>query len=310
MQTNREPGPSIPEIEGAETLLQLQAAALEVAANPIIISRRDGTIIWVNGAFELLSGYGRNETLGRNTRMLKSGRQSTSFFKNMWDTILSGQKWRGDLVNRHKDRSIYQEEMTISPLKFTAGDVSHFVAIKLDITERKLAEEQVFKLAMTDPLTGLANYRRLLEVLDLEMKRWNRSGRSFAVLLLDLDRLKTINDTHGHPIGSRALGRLADILRTHCRVMDTAARYGGDEFVLVLPETGCEAAWLAVRRISEMLRNDGENPSISVSAGVAIFPHDGRTIDELFAVADRVLYREKHCSKSALYEGEIGHLRN
>ena len=217
----------------------------------------------------------------------------------MWETILAGQKWRGELVNRRKDGSLYQEEMTITPVKGADGDITHFIAIKLDITERKLAEEQIRHLALTDPLTGLANYRRLFDALDSEIKRCGRSGRSFAVLLLDLDGLKKINDAHGHQVGSRALGRVANILRIHCRAIDTAARYGGDEFVVVLPETGSEAARLVAQRISEESRNDGEEPSISVSAGTAIFPQDGKTIDELLAAADRVLYREKRCPRSS-----------
>ena len=127
----------------------------------------------------------------RTTGLLKSGQQSPAFFKNMWETILSGQKWRGELVNRRKDGSLYQEEMTITPVKNAAGDITHFIAIKLDITERKLAEEQIRQLALTDPLTGLANYRRLLDGLDSEIKRCGRTARPFAVLLLDLDGLKS-----------------------------------------------------------------------------------------------------------------------
>jgi PAS domain S-box-containing protein len=124
-------------------LLELQATALEVAANPIVISRRDGTIIWVNKAFEGLSGYGREEALGQNTRLLNSGNQPPSFYKSMWKTILSGQIWRGELVNRRKDRSLYPEEMTITPVLNRAGEITHFIAIKLDITERKRSEEKL-----------------------------------------------------------------------------------------------------------------------------------------------------------------------
>ncbi len=297
MHADRPERPAIPELAVTEDLLQLQAAALEAAANPILISRRDGTTIWVNEAFEHLSGYTREEVLGQRTSLLKSGQQPDSFFKNMWETILSGQKWRGELVNRRKDGSLYQEEMTITPVKNAAGDITHFIAIKLDITERKAVEEQIRQLASSDPLTGLANYRRLFEALDSEIKRCGRTARSFAVLLLDLDGLKAINDAHGHQVGSRALARVANILRIHCRANDTAARYGGDEFVIVLPETGSEAARHVAQRISEEARNGTEEPSISVSAGAAIYPEDGKTIDELLAAADRALYREKRSPK-------------
>jgi diguanylate cyclase (GGDEF)-like protein len=171
------------------------------------------------------------------------------------------------------------------------------LALFAEVTEHKRADEHVRQLAVTDPLTGLANYRRLLDALDSEIKRYGRIGRSFAVLLLDLDGLKKINDTHGHLVGSRALCRLADTLRIHCREIDTAARYGGDEFVLVLPETDSEAARLVAQRISERLRNDAEEPPISVSAGAATFPRDGRTIDELLGAADHALYSDKAIPK-------------
>jgi diguanylate cyclase (GGDEF)-like protein len=167
------------------------------------------------------------------------------------------------------------------------------LALAAEVTEHKRADEHIRQLAVTDPLTGLANYRRLLDALDSEIKRYGRVGRSFAVLLLDLDGLKKINDAHGHLVGSRALCRLADTLRIHCREIDTAARYGGDEFVLVLPETDFEAARRVAQRISERLRNDGEEPPISVSAGAATFPRDGRTIGELLGAADHSLYCEK-----------------
>ena len=174
------------------------------------------------------------------------------------------------------------------------------LALAAEVTEHNRADEHVRQLAVTDPLTGLANYRRLLDAFDSEIKRYGRTGRSFAVLLLDLDGLKKINDAHGHLVGSRALCRVANFLRIHCREIDTAARYGGDEFVLVLPETDSEAAQRVAERISERLKNDDEEPSISVSTGTAIYPQDGRTIDELFGAADRTLYAEKDSSKRKL----------
>ncbi len=171
------------------------------------------------------------------------------------------------------------------------------VALAAEVTEHKRAVEHVRRLATSDPLTGLANYRRLLDALDLEIKRYGRTGRPFAVLLLDMDGLKKINDAHGHLAGSRALCRLASILRMHSREIDTAARYGGDEFVLVLPETESEAAQRVAERVSERLRDDGEEPPVTVSVGTAIYPRDGRTIEELLSAADGALYGEKGSSK-------------
>jgi diguanylate cyclase (GGDEF)-like protein len=153
--------------------------------------------------------------------------------------------------------------------------------------------DQVRLLAVTDSLTGLSNYRTLVNVIESEIQRSRRTGRSFSILLLDLDRLKTINDQHGHLVGSRAICRLANVLRIHSRAMDTAARYGGDEFAVVLPEAGEEAAASVSRRICERLASDGETPQVTVSVGAAVFPRDGETMDELFDAADRALYRMK-----------------
>lgn len=178
------------------------------------------------------------------------------------------------------------------------------LVLAAESTQHRHAEEHVRHLADSDALTGLANYRRLVDALDSEIKRYNRSRTPFAVLMLDLDHLKKINDTYGHLVGSRALCRLADILRLHCREIDVAARFGGDEFVLVLPEAGREAALHVAQRIAYRLRTDGLEPRLAVSIGVAIFPEDGSSLDELVAAADRSLYAAKNASAANLQLSE------
>jgi diguanylate cyclase (GGDEF)-like protein len=153
--------------------------------------------------------------------------------------------------------------------------------------------DQVRHLAASDPLTGLANYRRFLDVLQAEMERSGRTRRPFAVLFLDLDGLKKINDTYGHVTGSRAICRMADVLRSHCRAVDTAARYGGDEFALILPETEAHAAARVVERINACLVADPEVPRISASMGVAVYPLHGNTLEKLLGTADKLLYAVK-----------------
>jgi len=158
---------------------------------------------------------------------------------------------------------------------------------------------QVQQLAISDPLTGLANYRHLIDVLEAEIERSGRTGREFSVLLLDLDGLKSVNDRFGHLIGSQALRRLAEVLRVHSRAVDTPARYGGDEFALVMPETGANAARFVASRIRERLATQSEQPNITVSVGVAIYPSSGMTAERLLMAADEALYAMKQEAKNA-----------
>jgi diguanylate cyclase (GGDEF)-like protein len=174
------------------------------------------------------------------------------------------------------------------------------IALASMTAERRRTEEQARNLAVTDPLTGLANYRKLVDVLDLEIKRSARSSRSFAILLFDMDELKKINDSWGHLVGSRALCRLADILRVYCRSMDTAARYGGDEFALVIPEAGKSEADQVALRIHDRVATNSESPCMSVSVGAAVYPDDGETIEALLSAADRALYEMKRTSRQAI----------
>jgi diguanylate cyclase (GGDEF)-like protein len=170
---------------------------------------------------------------------------------------------------------------------------SYAIVLGGTLLENARLFDQVRQLAVTDPLTGLSNYRTLITVVESEMQRSRRTGRPFAILLLDLDGLKAINDRYGHLVGSRAICRLANVLRFHSRSMDTAARYGGDEFALVLTEASPEAAAAVSRRICERLARDGESPHVTVSVGAAVFPRDGETIDALFNAADLALYGMK-----------------
>jgi diguanylate cyclase (GGDEF)-like protein len=173
-------------------------------------------------------------------------------------------------------------------------------------SEYAVAEAQLRELVLTDPLTGLPNYRRLLDVLGLEIVRADRHDRPFAVVFFDMDGLKRINDEHGHLIGSRAVCRFADTLRAACRTTDTAARYGGDEFVAVLSDTDQEGAWLVVQRITERLANDPDAPQLSVSAGLAMYPRDGGTPTTLLSAADRALYTAKAGNAAARRRNVVG----
>ncbi|HET9129335.1 MAG TPA: GGDEF domain-containing protein, partial [Terriglobia bacterium] len=163
-----------------------------------------------------------------------------------------------------------------------------------EASERRRAERDARILAGMDRLTGLGNYRKLIDTLEMEISRAERTNRTFVFVLMDLDGLKRINDAYGHPVGNRALCRLANILQLHCRSIDTPARYGGDEFAIVLPECGMEFARGVTDRLLERLANDGELPELSISIGCSVWPHNGRTVEELIREADSALYEMKH----------------
>ena len=253
----------------------------------------DGKFLEVNEAMVSMLGYAsREELLAMNL-----GRdivQDLARWKQLFE-----QSDKGGLVDpiemewKRKDHTILKVHLSGQAVISDQGELNAYELIAEDITKQRELEDHLRRQAASDPLTGLANYRRLADVLDMEIKRCERTRRKFAVLLFDLDGLKLINDHYGHMTGSQALCRVADVLSFCCRDIDTAARFGGDEFALVLPETNAEAAKLVARRICESITNDGKGPKLSVSVGVAIYPQDGDSIESLLREADSGLYAMK-----------------
>jgi diguanylate cyclase (GGDEF)-like protein/PAS domain S-box-containing protein len=191
-----------------------------------------------------------------------------------------------------KDGTSLKVRLSGREVRTKDGNDSYEIIVE-NVTQQRKLEDHLRQQAAKDPLTGLANYRHLVEVLDTEIKRSERTAREFALLFLDLDGLKKINDSFGHLVGSQALCRMADVLCNSSRDMDTAARFGGDEFALILPETGAVPASLVARRICENLGHDGRKPKLSVSIGVAIYPKDGEKIETLMNAADVAVYAMK-----------------
>jgi two-component system, cell cycle response regulator len=261
----------------------------------IVVVDREGRILEANPQVESLFGYTSSDLLGSPVEVLIPDR-----FRSVHATHRSAYSNQPhmrpmgtglELCGRRKDGSEFPVDIMLSPVETTESRLA--LAVIRDITERKRLEEELRHLASSDPLTGLGNYRRLEDAFETETKWFQRTGRSAALLLLDLDGLKRINDTHGHIVGSRALWRLAEVLRVECRSVDTATRHGGDEFTVILPDTNGEGARNLAHRLATRLANDGGDPPVSFSYGVGVYPQDGKTLHQLLAVSDRLLYKMK-----------------
>ncbi|MDD4905290.1 MAG: diguanylate cyclase [Methylobacter tundripaludum] len=285
------------EMEARNNLL---IAALEAAANGVVITDKDATVIWANSAFGRLTGYSPEEAVGNNPNQLtKSGLQNADFYKDMWTVLLAGQNWRGELVNKRKNGSLYHEELSIAPVKNGTGEITHFVGIKEDITERKEMEAQLQKLASTDPLTGLFNRRVFLEKLELERAKVARLPHYSAVLLmLDLDFFKRVNDAYGHATGDIVLKVFAEIVRNTSRAIDIAARLGGEEFAILLSGADKNDALIMAERLREqvaktVIDHDAGPVQITVSIGAATLSGDDMNGEAVLHRADVALYEAK-----------------
>lgn len=300
---------SLVEAEQIERI-QLQTTALEATANAVVITDREGRVEWVNRAFTDLTGFELAEAFGETLRILKSGVQADFYYEKMWETILGGHVWRGEIQNRRKDGTVYVEEQTITPVTGTDGAIHHFVAVKQDVTQRKRTEERILYLALHDPLTDLGNRRSVEEGLERVVARARR-GVPGSLLFLDLDHFKVVNDTLGHAAGDTVLVELARLLGTICRPGDEIARLGGDEFVLVLEGIPADAGRMMAERLRRAVHEHrfevgGSRFDLSVSVGVA--PIDGRlNPSALLALADSALYaaKERGRNRVVLVDGSV-----
>jgi diguanylate cyclase (GGDEF)-like protein/PAS domain S-box-containing protein len=280
--------------------LRLQATALEATANGIVITDKDGEILWVNPGFSNLTGYTFDEAVGENPRILKSGLLPDGNYVEMWETILSGKVWRGQVINRRKDKSLYHEEMTITPVLDDNGAINRFIAIKQDVSLRVEAEEELRHIATHDPVTGLPNRILLYDRLDRAIERTKRSDGKFSVIFLDLDNFKLVNDHAGHEKGDWILKTIAEQLSSSLRASDTISRWGGDEFVIILENDNNLDQILArvMEAASYRLKVEKKVIGITPSIGIARYPDHGINAETLLKRADIAMYAAKESGKN------------
>lgn len=285
-------------------LQPLLAHALETMAIGAMITDARGRIIWVNDAFTQMCGYTREAVIGRTPSLLKSGQQDEEFYRQLWHEVLAGNVWHGRLVEARKDGSTYTAEEIITPLRDASGAITHFFATHQDITQRELAQAHDRFMAQHDVLTGLPNRAMLRDIVHKAISHASRTQQLVAVMFVDLDGFKPVNDQFGHAVGDQLLSAVAERLRSAVRQSDAVARVGGDEFVAVAAGVDSRdgAAALALKLLDSlaapfMVR--GQRLLIGASVGIAIFPDDGADGDALINRADQAMYHAKltggHC---------------
>ncbi len=283
---------------------QRQAAAVfNNTQEGVVVTDAVGTILNVNPAVCAITGYDEAELRGGNMRMLQSGRHDAGFYEELWHTVATAGFWQGEIWNRRKGGEIYPELLTISTVRNEAGEIVNYVGTFSDITGIKRSQDELHKLAHHDPLTGLPNRLLLLSRLDHAIERSRRHGEIGAVLFLDLDRFKNVNDSLGHPAGDELLVHVAQRLRARLRDSDTLARLGGDEFVVVLegidsPEHAASVAQTLIERLAESFELAGGHVVyIGTSIGISLFPADASVASKLIQHADAALYEAKEHGK-------------
>jgi diguanylate cyclase (GGDEF)-like protein/PAS domain S-box-containing protein len=284
------------QIEESQILASL---VYEHSSDAMMVTDLNGVIISINPAFTALTGYTAEEAVGRPTSLLKSGRQDRAFYRAFWHAIKTHGKWEGEIWNKRKNGEIYPEWLRINAIRHPDGTIHRLVALFSDITQKKASEALIWQQANFDQLTGLPNRRMFYDRLDQEMKKARRSSLPMALMFLDLDRFKEINDTLGHDMGDLLLKEAALRLRNCVRSSDTVARLGGDEFTVIMGElvdaSSVErVAQNILHRLTEPFQLGLETGYVSASIGITLYPTDAEDLDTLIKYADQAMYAAKH----------------
>jgi diguanylate cyclase (GGDEF)-like protein/PAS domain S-box-containing protein len=284
--------------KATERQLRLSATVFNAANEAITVTDANNNMLQVNEAFERITGYSAAEAIGKNPSILSSGRQPKEFYQKMWTALIRDGRWSGEIWNRRKTGEFFPEWLSVTRLCDEHGNPENHIAIFTDITEQKAAEETIHQLAYNDPLTGLPNRRMMLDRIQNEADRCSRNNSRVAILYIDLDLFKNVNDHHGHLVGDELLILVASRLRESVRRNDIVGRLGGDEFLVILTdlkETGFAAvvAETIIARLAAPFFIHGVEVSISASIGVAVCPDDAGGVAEVLKFADIAMYEAK-----------------
>ena len=282
-----------------ESQLRQSAAVFENASEGVLITDTDANILAVNHAFTEITGYSEAEVLGKNPRMLKSGRHDRAFYADMWSSLLQHGEWKGEISGRRKNGEVFPKWQTITGIKNENDKLTHYVSVFSDISHIKESEEKLHHLAHHDSLTGLPNRMLLLARLEHSLEHAGREGCNVAVMFLDLDHFKKVNDSLGHPVGDKLLQMVASRLLGSVRKDDTVARLGGDELTVILGSLdGANYAATAAKNILERLAKpyhlEGQDVFVSASIGISVYPQDGKDTTSLLKNADTAMYMAKN----------------
>ncbi len=289
-----------------EEQLRMASMVFETSSEAIIVSDKKNRIKLVNPSFEKITGYKADEVMGKNPSILSSNEQGDKFYKNMWEILHRKGRWQGEIWNRRKNGEIYPEWLSISLLKDEQDNISEYVAVFSDISERKKSEEKIQWQANFDHLTQLPNRNLFIDRLKQFISTYKREQKSFALLFLDLDRFKVVNDTLGHSAGDLLLQEVAKRLQQNLSESDTIARFGGDEFTVLLPriKSAQGAAYVADRLISELKKPfviKGADVFIGSSIGITIYPDDAVNETSLIRNADMAMYHAKENGRNCYH---------
>ncbi len=289
----------------AERRLRELSSIVEQTSESIMLTATDGCIKYVNPGFERMTGYRRDEVLGKTPEVLKSGVEDENFYRQMWETISAGKRFHGQVVNRRKDGTLYHAVKTITPLLDATGQIVSYVNFDMDFTAQHEAQQRAVHLAMHDILTGLPNRSLLIERIGQAISHYHRESVPFSLLFIDLDGFKAINDGQGHQAGDAVLKEVARRLSHRLRSADTVARIGGDEFVVLLQGVAerlvaADVASELISVIREWIMLPAGSCRVGASVGMSVFPEDGDNTDALLRSADQAMYLAKRAGGNRL----------